>query len=467
MPVVNTPDDIVRDPRPSTPTPPPEGGDAGTQIVRIERFGSGADSVAHLADGTTLFVPLAAPGDTALVALDERKPRYARGHVVEILEPSAERVTPACPHFGTCGGCDRQHVSAGAQDHAKRQTLVDALARIGHLDNADGLVGDLVTTKHRFGYRNKIELTARRIGKRLALGYLERGSDRLVEIDRCELLPKRYAGAPRSLAGALRYALGEDDFGLERVALRVATNTGDVEIALYTIPGSFPRARVAKVLVDAIPGVTSVVRVLMKGDAASRKVSGVETLYGGGRWREKVGEFEYQVSAPSFFQVNTRVASKMVEQVIGALAPDEGELVLDLYAGAGTFTLPLADRGADVIAVESYGPAVRDLRANLDNAGLWADVVGGDAAREIERYAEATAGVVDPPRAGLAPEVVTSLIGAKLRTLVYVSCDPATLARDLALLSEGGYTLEHVTPYDMFPQTAHVETVAVLGRPNG
>lgn len=432
--------------------------------LTIERMGGGVDSVSHLPDGMTIFIPFGAPGDRVIAEVTERRDRYARGRILEVIEPSDDRALPPCPYFGSCGGCDLQHLSYPAQLRAKRSTVVAALERIGKFSDVDAITADVVASKRELGYRNKIELAARVLNGRLTIGYHRRGTSELVEVDRCLLMNKKFDRAPKALAGALRYAAGAEDFGIERVSIRSSTAENSAEVAIFTNPGPFPRARFAQVLKDALPKTTSTVRVLIKGEMEARKVAGVEVLNGAGRWMERVGDFTFEVSAPSFFQINTAVATAMVEQVTSVLAATEEDLVLDLYSGVGTFTLPLSATGAEVVAIESYGPAVRDLRRNLESNGLDALAVGGDAAREVSEFDDATLAVVDPPRAGLERPVIDALLSSPITTLAYVSCDPATLARDLRQLVDGGYTLVSVTPYDMFPQTSHVETVAVLSR---
>lgn len=432
--------------------------------LEIERMGGGADSVSHLPDGMAVFIPLGAPGDRVRVEVTERKDRYARGRIIEVITPGPDRTTPPCPHFGACGGCDYQHLTYSAQLAAKRSAVVAALVRIGKFADAEEVTADIIGSKRETGYRNKIELAARFVNGRLTVGYHRRGTSELVEVDRCLLMSKKFDRAPKALAGALRYAAGAEDFGIERASVRSSADGNSAEVAIYTNPGPFPRARFAQVLKDALPKTTSTVRALIKGDMEARKITSVEVLSGAGRWTERVGDFTFEVSAPSFFQVNSAVAAAMVEQVLVALAPTEEDLVLDLYSGVGTFTLPLSATGAEVVAIESYGPAVRDLRRNLETNGLDALVVGGDAAREVSEFTDANLAVVDPPRAGLERPVVEALLESPITTLAYVSCDPATLARDLRLLVDGGYTLTSVTPYDMFPQTSHVENVAVLTR---
>jgi 23S rRNA (uracil1939-C5)-methyltransferase len=342
---------------------------------------------------------------------------------------------------------------------SKQRAVIDALERIGGIAHAESIVGSTVTSKAEYGYRNKVELVTDPSSSRPRLGFHQARSDAVVPIESCLLLPKKHQKAPRALGGALRYLAGESDLGLTRVGYRVAVNTTDVEVALWTSPGAFPRNAVAKTLRQAVPA-SSVVRVLTKGPSQERAVSGVEALAGRGNWHERLGDLEYTVSAPSFFQVNSRVAARMIDLVLEILQPDGSDRALDLYAGAGTFTLPLAELAGDVVAVESSGPAVKDLRRNLESNQLWAEVVGGDAAREISTLGHFDLAVVDPPRCGLLPEVIAPLAATRPRALAYVSCDPATLARDCKALFAAGYELVSATPVDLFPQTYHVETVA-------
>lgn len=431
--------------------------------LRIERLAYGGDAIARLEDGRTAFVRGGVPGDLADVVIDEDHGRFVRAHVVEVREPSSDRVQPPCPYFGVCGGCTWQHIAYDAQLAAKRQIVVDALERIGKLPESSNMVTETIASPMEYGYRNKIELVCDPTASRLRLGFHKHGSDEIVPVDECLLLPKRFRKAPKSLGGALRFAAGESDLGIKRVGLRVAAHTKDVEPAIWTSPGAFPRGTVAKTLGSALP-TTSVVRVLTKGPSKERRVSGVEVLSGKGMWRERLGGYEYLISAPSFFQINTKAAEKLLESVLEHLQPDGSDRVLDLYAGAGTFTLPLAERAGEVTAVEAAGSAVRDLRRNLESSSMWADVIGGDAARELPALGHFDLALVDPPRAGLTPEAVNDLVSATPRTIAYVSCDPSTFARDVALFAQGGYRLASATPVDLFPQTYHVETLGILVR---
>lgn len=431
--------------------------------TRIESLAYGGDSIARLEDGRAAFVTGGCPGDLVDAEIIEDRGRFVRARVVSVIEESDARVKAPCPYFGSCGGCTWQHVAYPEQLLAKRRILVDALERIGRLPNAGEVVEETVPSPSEYGYRNKIELVVDPDAPRLRLGFHRHGSHEFVLVDECLLLPKRHRKAPRSLGGALRFASGESDLGIVRVGLRVAANTKDVEPALWTKPGPFPRKPVGNTVASALPS-TSIVRVLTKGPSKERRVAGVEVLAGKGMWRERLGEFEYLVSAPSFFQVNTKAAEKLVQLVIESLAPDGSDRVLDLYSGVGTFTLPLAALAGEVSAVESAGSAVRDLRRNLESSQLWADVIGGDAARELPALGYFDLVLVDPPRAGLTPETIRDIAAAGPRTVGYVSCDPSTFARDAAVFSAAGYRLSKAVPVDLFPQTHHVETFGVFQR---
>lgn len=430
-------------------------------ILDIESLAYGGDSIARLDDGRTAFVTGGCPGDRADVEVLEDRGRFVRARVTDVVEASPERVTAPCPYFGVCGGCHWQHVSHAEQLRSKRRAVVDALQRIGRVPAAESLVAETVPSPTQYGYRNKIELVRDPSSQRLSLGYHLSGSSEVLPVDLCLLVPKRFQKAPKALTGALRYLSGDSDLGIERVQLRVARHTSDVEVALWTPPNAFPRSQAARTLGQAI-SLTSLVRPLFKGDLKERRVSKVEVLSGRGNWRERLAGRDFTISAPSFFQVNTVLAERMIELVLEALQPDGSDRVLDLYAGAGTFTLPLSELAGEVVAVESSGSAVRDLRRNLEDNQLWAEVVGGSAEREIASLGHFDLAVVDPPRAGLVPGVISALAVAKPRALAYVSCDPATLARDAAALADAGMKLVSATPIDLFPQSYHVETLALF-----
>ena len=433
-----------------------------------ERMSYGSAAVCRRADGKTVFVEGAVPGDTVSVEVTEEKPSFARGRAVEVLEPSPQRTVPLCTQADVCGGCPWAALSYEAQLEAKRANVVSTLVRTAHIDagRAEELVGACLPSKRQWGYRNKLEMVSRYDEHgAFELGFFSEGTHDAVMPSTCPVAHKCIELAPKALRGALRFAQGAQDLGIFRVGVRGSVRTHDVEVALWTPPSAFPRTHVGKLVQSALRA-TSVVRVLAE-PGKERRIKGVERLDGNGFWAEDLAGLRFTATAPSFFQVNTAQAEKLVACVVEGLGGEyalSGAYVADLYAGAGAFSIPLALAGADVVAVESAGSSVRDLRRNAERNGADIEVVGGDAARELPDLGELDALVVDPPRAGLAEGVVESIADAAPERVAYVSCDAATWARDVARFEACGYKLQRAVPVDMFPQTYHVETVSLLSR---
>ncbi len=434
--------------------------------LTIESMMYGPDGLAHAEDGKAVFVAGGVTGDVVEAQIEGEGKTFARAKVTEVLEPSALRTQPPCPFVDICGGCPWGNLSRKAQLAAKEENLRSTLKRIGKFsdEEIEQLVSPIRHTKDDWGYRNKIELAPTVQNGKFRLGMHGRDLQQIVHVDRCPLFEQKFPRAVKAVSGALSFLGNSRDLQLERVGIRASRRTRALEVALWTPTGGFPRGQVSHILNDALPA-TSVVRVMSKGEKRARRVSKVELLAGEGSWTEDIGDEKMRLSAPSFFQVNTKAAEILIELVMEDLAPQPDECAVDLYCGAGTFTLPLARRCAYVAAVEAYGPAVRDLRRNLESANLEnVDVIGGDAVREFPEEGGDVL-VVDPPRAGLDEAAIGLIAGSGARAVAYVSCDPATLARDLKRLrDEGTYRIQNITPVDLFPQTFHCETVVHLVR---
>ena len=278
-----------------------------TTRLKIERMGYGPEAIAHDADGKTVFVTGGVPGDTVEAEIDADEARFSRAHVTKVLEASPDRVTPPCPFVDVCGGCPWAHLSYEAQLAAKRSGVVDALTRLGGFsaEDAEALVAPIVAPGEPWGYRNKVELAVVTQRGRAVVGMHAAGSAGVVKVPSCPLLDSKFKGVVKAVQGAMNFLAGSRDLGLERVGIRASRRTKELEVALWGAPGPFPRPQVAKVLGDATK-VTSVVRVMQKGPAKARRIAGVERLSGKGSWGELVGSESMRVSAPSFFQVNTR-----------------------------------------------------------------------------------------------------------------------------------------------------------------
>lgn len=416
--------------------------------------------MARLDDGRVIFVPGTCPGDEITAQVTAERDRWVEGAVVSLDTPSPDRVRPECPYFGVCGGCQWQHVSYEAQMRAKHANVVESLRRIGRI--ADPAVAPVVPSPDTYGYRNRIELSAGPGPRGTAFGFVRADGQGIVPVDSCHLLPAKHRRLPRALTGALKFVSSRGALEIERVALRVSSR-GEVSVSLWTPPGPFPRSAVARVIAEST-GATTVSRVIARGPIERRDIAQVEVLAGAGAWTERLGGDSYLVSPPSFFQVNTKAAGALRAAALEFLDADGTSDVADLYAGVGTFTLPMARVSGTVRAVEGSRFALTDLRRNLERAGLDADVVPGDAAHALPQLGHLDAALIDPPRSGLSNAAMRALVDARIDRIVYVSCDPATLARDVRHLADAGYTPERFAPIDLFPQTYHVETVAVLTR---
>ncbi|MDR3137265.1 MAG: 23S rRNA (uracil(1939)-C(5))-methyltransferase RlmD [Coriobacteriales bacterium] len=449
------------------------------ETLRIEAMAYQGAGVARHHQGKTVFVEGAVVGD--LVRLGPKPSHSAanweRYNRFELLESSPWRLTPSCAWARECVGCPWQVVAYPQQLFWKRCFVVDSLQRIARITEANTLVAECVPSPAQWHYRNKLELAATTRQGQLRLGFRKGASAGtsagagagasadICAIDNCQL----FAGKeqlPAAVRGALNYALKGSSEQLVRVALRSSTQSGQLEIALWTLAAGGGRRITARVLADAT-GASSVVRVLTSSCDARRKVRKLEILAGPGSWQERLGDLDFQVSAPSFFQVNSAGAALLqrnLTTLLRALGIGAGSTVYDLYSGTGVFTLPLAQGQAQVHAVEALGYSLDDLRRNLRLNNLKASVIGGDAAREVKRLPPADLAVIDPPRGGLKPPALAALAAAQPSHIVYVSCNPTTLARDVGKLLPLGYQLISVQPFDLFAQTYHVESMTLLSR---
>jgi 23S rRNA (uracil1939-C5)-methyltransferase len=418
----------------------PPADDATVPLV-VERLTFGPDALARL-DGQVVFVPFAAPGDAVRARLRRRERGYLRAEVVELVRPGPDRATPPCPVFGRCGGCQWQHVGLAAQREAKRAIVAEQLARLGGLRDVD--VRPTLGTPEGFTYRSRVTLVAE--GRRL--GYRRLRSHVLEEVTACPIAAvavQSHLDVARRWAAGLRVAP-------ERVTITEAPG-GVALVAASAAPPTPPDVEATESFLVAHPSVRGVVL----SHRGSRTVVGDPSV----RVELEPG-LVLEAPADAFTQVNAATNRVLVRTVLelGAFAP--GARALDLYCGVGNFALALSRRGVTVTGVERDRLAVAAAEANATRLGLAARFVAGDVAAELARAPDPVDGVVlDPPRAGAAG-ALPALAARAPRRLVYVSCDPATLARDLRVLAGHGYAVRVVQPIDLFPQTFHVETVTLL-----
>lgn len=386
-------------------------------------------------EGQVLFVPYAIPGETVRAEIVEAHAHWAQASLVDVLVPSPHRVEPPCPYFGPgkCGGCQFQHIAYEAQAELKRQVLIDQLARVGGLHQAT--VEEIMGAEDPWSYRNHTEFHLTPDGK---LGFLTADSHSVYPVESCLILDP--------LLEELWAALDVEWPQLRRLSLRCGSATGD-RMAIFELD------QYEDFDIDVDFPVSCVV-LLADGEAV--------VLMGNPYLIESAAGRDYRVSAASFFQVNTAGADVLVQAVADFLAPTDLETLVDLYCGVGLFGLSLAGSVGRVVGVESAPSAAADFRHNAQGLSH-VELLEGTVEESLPRLAEPVdALVLDPPRAGAGRAVVAEIARLAPARIAYVSCDPATLARDARLLTEAGYQLRAVQPVDMFPQTYHVESVALF-----
>ena len=417
--------------------------------LHVERLGINGEGVAHF-QGLTVFVDDALPGERVKARIYEKRKTFARAKLVEILEESKERVAPICPLFGTCGGCQIMHLKYEAQLGAKRQRVVDALERIGKIDGK--LVADCRASPLPLFYRNKIQLPVKE-GK---LGLYARHSHELVPIEKCYIHCALGEAVFEKIAPILKQE------NLKHVLIKTAVNTGEVLVVLVTRDEEISPGLAARLMKEA-PEIKGVVQNV-NPDAGNVVLSqDFRVLAGQGSIEEKIHGLIFKVSPASFFQINPAQAENLYQQVVEDAELTGSEAVLDAYCGVGTLALILAKSAKEVIGIENVQDATRDAAENaLANGIVNARFICGEAEVKIQELEKVDVAVLNPPRKGCERVFLEALIRLKPRRIVYVSCDPATLARDLQLLVSEGYQVDGVKPFDMFPQTSHVESVAKL-----
>jgi len=443
--------------------------------LTIDDLAFGGEGVGR-ADGYVVFVPGGLPGDRLRVRLVQVRSRFGRGVIESIEEASPQRVAAPCPYFGRCGGCRLQHVAYDAQLAFKAKQVADALQRLGGLRDAP--LRPIIEADETFGYRNKMELTvARGRGGPLVVGLHEADRyDSVLDIDRCLLQSDRMNALlteARAFFAERGLTVYEQETGeglLRFLMLREGKQTGELMTNVVTsAPAVSELAPLAERLAARVPGTTSVVMNVNPKKASVAVGVEEHLLAGRDHIREGMGGLTFQVSANSFFQTNTRQAERLFELVIESTGLTGTETVFDLYSGTGAISLLLARRARWVYGIELVQAAVDDAGINaaangITNCTFLCGEVRFVLPSLIGKGVTAEVVVADPPRAGFHPKALHALITLGARRVVYVSCNPTTLARDLGELVRGGYRLEWVQPVDMFPHTPHIEAVARLER---
>lgn len=400
--------------------------------LKVTAMAHGGDAIGKH-EGRSVFVPYAIPGEVLRVELAEERKHFVRARLLEVLEPSPVRMAPPCPYFGNCGGCHFQHIAYEAQVRIKGLVVLDQFRRVGKFENP--LVFEPLPDTSGWEYRNHARFHIDDGGRP---GFLAVDSQRVVPVEDCLIMHPLLS----QLYGSLDLLLPD----VEQLELRVGTATGDLMLLLQTYDEEPPSLSVDFPL--------SIVQVCH--DTLPVPLVGLDFI------TELVHGREFRISATSFYQVNSAQAERLVEIVLGALELEGHEIVLDAYCGIGLFTAFIAEEAGAVVGIEINAASVADAVHNLADAQN-VTLIEGQVEDVLPDLTDAfDAAVVDPPRTGLDPVTLDALVRVSPRRIVYVSCDPATLARDVRRLVDAGYALEWVQPVDLFPQTFHIECVALL-----
>ena len=398
----------------------------------ITDIANGGDGIGRLPDGRAVFVPFTIPGETIRATVVEEKKGYVRGELIEVINPAGNRIQPHCRHFGVCGGCHFQHLGYQDQLCIKTKIIEDVLLRVGGLSGVNLL--PIVRSPMEWDYRNNIQFHLHPSGE---LGYQRHLSNEVIPIDECFL--------PSPALWDLHSQLDLDyQTGIKRVSFREGIDE-EVLILLEGENSDLPEMEIN------LPA--SVVHL---GESGNIVLAGSDFLM------MKVKEKQFKVSAESFFQVNTLMTEKMVDHVLTLLPKEKLNCLVDLYCGVGLFSAFTAEVTNKLIGIEFSHSACMDYAENLDEYDH-IELYEGSADTILPRL-EITPDVVivDPPRAGIGRSTIDALVKLKPKRIIYVSCDPATLARDASRLVKGGYRLTQLTPFDLFPQTFHIESVSIF-----
>ena len=440
-----------------------------TYTIEIHGTCSSGEGVGRY-EGFTVFVPYALPNETVQVKITIVKKNYAVGDIVEVLTPSAERVVPECKVYGNCGGCQLQHASYAEQLHLKTESVKSVIERIAKCD--PNLVLPCIGPEEPWRYRNKMQMPVGGTIGNIRMGFYQKGSHSIINHEHCPIQDVGNDEIRKVCYEAMKdLGIEPYDEHTERGVIRhVIGRIGKDEwmVILVSRTPSIPREKeLVDRIVKALPQVTSI--VVNHNPKQTNVILGPtnRTLYGKDQITDYIKDLSFQLSPHSFFQVNPEQTTVLYDTALEFAELKGHETVIDAYCGTGTISLFLAHKAKHVIGIEIVEPAIADAKKNAERNGYSnTEFIVGDAAVEMPRlYKQGIKPdviVFDPIRAGCKEDVLHAAVGMAPERIVYVSCNPSSMARDIEILTKQGYQLVKVQPVDMFPQTYHVEAVSLL-----
>lgn len=443
--------------------------------VKIDDLGNRGEGIGSI-DGFTIFVPGGIPGELIRVKITILKKQYGIGEIVEILEISKNRVNPKCDLFGSCGGCQIMHIDYDRQLEIKRKRVEEELREIGKIN---AKVNPTIGMENPYGYRNKTQFPVGKKNNKAIMGFYRMGSHEIIDTDYCHI----QAPINEEIFKTIREFI--DEFNIEvydekkgtglirHVMTRFGFTTGDVMVVLITNGKEIPyENELIRMLKENIGGLKSIVQNV--NTRKTNVVLGDKTilLYGNDKIVDYIGDFKFNISSKSFYQANSRQTKKLYYKTLKYANLSGDEVVFDIYCGIGTIGLFLANKAKEVHGVEIVDAAIENAKKNAEindikNASFYAGRAEDVVPNLYNKGLKSDVVIINPPRKGCDKSVLQTITNMEPERIVYVSCNPSTLARDLKYLSKNGYKTIEVQPVDMFPQSIHVETVVLLSKLKG
>ncbi|AOY74750.1 23S rRNA (uracil(1939)-C(5))-methyltransferase RlmD [Clostridium formicaceticum] len=442
--------------------------------IEIEDMGHTGEGVGRI-EGFTVFVEGGIPGDYLKIKLKTLKKNYGIGRIIQMLKPSEDRISPPCSLANTCGGCQIMHMDYGAQLAIKGKRVKEILERIGKIETT---IHPTIGMENPYEYRNKAQFPVGILKGKAILGFYKKSSHDIVATDYCHIqapINKEVIEVIKNYIETYKISVYDEKSkkGLIRhVVTKVGFATGEVMVVMITNGKELPlKNRLVEMLQKKVKGLKSVVQNI--NDKNTNVIFGKETLtiYGEDKIVDYIGDLKFHISAQSFFQVNPMQTKVLYEKALDYAGLTGEENVFDIYCGIGTISLFLAKKAKKVIGVEVVEAAIKDAKENarindINNTEFYVGEAEVVIPELYEKGLKADVVVVDPPRKGCEEKVLETIVKMNPKRVVYVSCNPASLARDLAYLEGKGYKTVEVQPVDMFPHTAHVECVVGICREN-
>lgn len=443
--------------------------------IYIDGFGSMGEGIGKI-DNFTVFVKGAVKGEKVKAKITKVNKNFAFGRVMEIVEKSKDRAEPICPVYKRCGGCQMQHLSYEAQLEFKKQKVIDCIERIGKIKMDSVTVHDTTKMEPPYYYRNKVQLPVGEKNGEVQIGFYAERSHEIINIDKCYIqfeAANEIIKLVKEWMNKFKIQGYDEETGkgtLRHIMIRKGFKTNQIMLVLVTANEALPyKKELIESITENIDGITGIIQNINRKKTNVILGDKEITLWGDNQIQDYIGEFKFNISSKSFFQVNPVQTEKLYAAALKYAGLTGNEVVFDAYCGTGTISLFLSQNAKMVYGVEIIPEAIENAKINAaQNKVTNAEFIVGKSEEEIpkliERGIKPEVVVVDPPRKGCEKVLLESIANAGPRTVVYVSCDPATLARDLGILSELGYEVKEVQPVDMFPATGHVETVVKLYR---